>query len=135
MSERISGRCLCGDVAYEAEPPSRSIDACHCTSCRRWSGHFWASVNVELASLRFLRGEERVTWFESSELVRRGFCSRCGSSLFWHPHRHAKHAHTIAVSAGSVDAPTGLRLTAHIFTEEQGDYYALADDVPKRAKF
>jgi hypothetical protein len=49
----------------------------------------------------------------------------------WHP----KHAHAIAVSAGSVDAPTGLRLTAHIFTDEQRDYYGFTDDVPKRAKF
>ena len=32
---------------------------------------------------------------------------------------------------GSLDTPTGLSLARHIFIEEKGDYYDIADGVPK----
>lgn len=132
MTTRVSGRCLCGAVAFEAMREVDEVDACHCTQCRRWSGHHWASVNVALASLRFTSGEDRVGWYQSSELVRRGFCTRCGSALFWHPNGHPKHAAMIAIGAGSLDTPTGLELTKHIFVAEKGDYYRLEDGLPQR---
>lgn len=131
MANDLKGRCLCGAVVFEATRTSDEIDACHCVQCRRWSGHYWASVHVPADSLRFVSGEQDVGWFESSAVVRRGFCKRCGSALFWHPHRHERYAHILAVSAGSLDPPTGVRLAQHIFVAEKGDYYALDDGLPQ----
>lgn len=128
----ISGRCLCGEVAYEAEAMKNEIDACHCRSCRRWSGHFWASVNAHFSSLKILTGEDKIKWFQSSDFVRRGFCGDCGSTLFWHPDRHEKYSHLLGISAGSLDEPTGVRLALHIFVAEKGDYYDLNDGLPQR---
>ncbi|MEZ5892153.1 MAG: GFA family protein [Parvularculaceae bacterium] len=129
----VKGACMCGAVAFEAEAMSDQIDACHCEQCRRWSGHYWASVNVTVASLAFTRGEARVGWHESSDIVRRGFCRDCGSALFWHPHRHKDYAHMIAIGAGALDAPTGVKLSKHIFVAEKGDYYHLNDGLPQKA--
>ncbi|MGD9799949.1 MAG: GFA family protein, partial [Parvularculaceae bacterium] len=123
----IRGKCMCGAVAYEATRLSDKIDACHCEACRRWSGHFWASVNAKFSELKFLRGEDRVRWYESSEIVRRGFCDGCGSTLFWHSHRHPDYSDLVGISAGSLDAPTGVKLSVHIFVGEKGDYYDLND--------
>ena len=36
----------------------------------------------------------------------------------------------MAITAGTLDKPTGLRLARHIFTDERGDYYDLPDDAP-----
>ena len=123
-----TGSCLCGavriSVAGELHPP----DACHCTQCRRWSGHVWASTDVPRESVT-VTGEERVTWFQSSERVRRGFCSTCGSVLFWDPLGRAK----IAVAMGAFDRPTGTRLEKHIFVADKGDYYEIADGLPQEA--
>lgn len=132
MTTKVTGRCLCGAVAFEATRQSEEIDACHCAECRRWSGHYWASVNVPVDSLRLVSGEESVGWYESSAIVRRGFCKGCGSALFWHPHRHERYSHIMAVSAGSLDAPTGVALAKHIFVAEKGDYYALDDGLPQK---
>ncbi|OFX05101.1 MAG: hypothetical protein A3E78_10735 [Alphaproteobacteria bacterium RIFCSPHIGHO2_12_FULL_63_12] len=128
----ISGKCLCGAVAFEADRTSNRVDACHCDACRRWSGHFWASVNVRRETVKFLRGEEKVVWFRSSAEVRRGFCTQCGSALFWQPDRHPVHHHIFAISAGSIDKPTGLALSEHIFVGEKGDYYGIADGLPQK---
>ena len=122
-----NGSCLCGavriTVAGELHPP----DACHCSQCRKQSGHYWASTDVPRASVT-IEGEDRLTWYASSERVRRGFCSTCGSVLFWRPVRRPD---TIAVAMGAFDAPTGTRLEKHIFTADKGDYYGIPGDEPQ----
>lgn len=128
----LTGRCLCGAIAFKAARDGSTVDACHCGQCRRWSGHYWASVNVDFAALKFTAGEASVRWFRSSDFVRRGFCSHCGSALFWHSDRHPTHGHRIAIAAGAIDAPTGLALKEHIFVRDKGDYYDIADGLPQK---
>ena len=74
-----------------------------------------------------ITGEEYLTWYRSSEKVRRGFCSICGSFLFWDP---IGKAH-FAVSLGALEKPTGLRLAHHIFVADKGDYYDITDGLPQ----
>jgi hypothetical protein len=124
-----TGSCLCGAVTFEVAGALPAPDGCHCTRCRRWTGHFLVSTDVPRAALT-VRGAEKVTWFCSSEKVRRGFCSICGSSLFFDPLDQSKHA-WIGVSMGAFDGPTGTRLGVHVFVADKGDYYDLADGVPQ----
>jgi hypothetical protein len=74
-------------------------------------------------------GAEKVTWYPSSDKVRRGFCSVCGSSLFFDIVRLDR----IGISMGAFDTPTGTTLSMHIFVADKGDYYDIADGVPQFA--
>ena len=123
-----TGSCLCGAISFTVTGDLPPPDACHCSQCRKQSGHVWASTDVPRAALS-VRGEEQLTWFQSSETVRRGFCGTCGSVLFWDPPARA----SIAVAMGAFDAPTGTRLHEHIFVASKGDYYEIADGLPQRA--
>ncbi len=123
------GSCLCGAVAFAVAVELAGPDACHCTQCRRWSGHVWASTDVPRSALA-VEGEEKLSWFQSSEKVRRGFCSVCGSVLFWDP----VGRDTIGVAMGAFEAPTGTRLAIHIFTADKGDYYDIADGLPQHLR-
>ena len=123
------GSCLCGAVSFEVAGELPAPDACHCSQCRKTSGHFWASTDVAKADVT-IHGEDQVRWFQSSEKVRRGFCATCGSALFWDPVRHDK----IAIAMGAFDAPTGTMLGKHIFTADKGDYYAIADGLPRNER-
>lgn len=121
------GRCLCGAVRYEVRGALRNVVICHCQDCRRWHGHVCAATAAARDDLVLVAGEEQLRWFESptSEAgARRGFCARCGSSLFW----EAPGRQTISIAAGTLDAPTGLRTVAHIYTDFAGDYYQRGDD-------
>ena len=120
------GACLCGAVRFEVQGDLPAPDACHCSQCRKASGHFWASTDVAKSAVT-IHGEEQVRWFQSSEKVRRGFCGTCGSQLFWDPVHHGK----IAIAMGAFEAPTGTQLGKHIFTADKGDYYAIADGLPQ----
>ena len=123
MSFDVSGRCLCGAVRFSGRVDAPDVTACHCGQCRRWSGHVWASFHLEDARIE----GDALRWFASSAEAERGFCSECGSSLFWRPPGRA----AISVSPGALDNPTGLALTGHIFVADKGDYYRIADDLPQ----
>ncbi|MFK8003090.1 MAG: GFA family protein [Polyangiales bacterium] len=124
------GSCLCGAVTFEVDGALPAPDGCHCAKCRKWSGHFFASTDVPRTALT-VRGGDQVTWFASSEKVRRGFCSACGSSLFFDPIDQAKND-WIAVAMGAFDTPTETKLGVHIFVADKGDYYEIADGVPQK---
>ncbi len=116
--------CLCGAVNITVEGKLPEADACHCTQCRKQSGHYWASIDVPTTAVS-VSGEENVRWYQSSEKVRRGFCETCGSFLFWDPIHHDK----IAIAMGAFDKPTDTNLWSHIFVADKGDYYNIEPDV------
>lgn len=120
------GSCLCGAVTFEIEGDLAAPDACHCSKCRKHSGHYFASTDVARERLA-IKGAENITWFQSSEKVRRGFCATCGSSLFWDP----PHRDWIAVAMGAFDGTTRTRLNKHIFVADKGDYYDIGDGLPQ----
>lgn len=121
------GSCLCGAVRIHVSQPLAASDACHCTQCRKQSGHYFASTNVPRSALT-IEGADNVAWYRSSEKVRRGFCTTCGSVLFWDPLEHD----WTSIAMGAFDNPTGTHLEIHIFTADKGDYYEIADGLPQR---
>ena len=126
MSALHSGSCLCGTITFEVNCKIPQPDVCHCTKCRKNSGHCFASTDIP-KSLINIRGDSYISWYFSSEKIRRGFCRICGSSLFWEP----IHRDWIAVAMGAFDGPTNTSLKMNIFIAEKGDYYEITDGVPQ----
>lgn len=123
---RATGRCLCGAVTYEVRGPLRDVILCHCVECRRWSGNVGAFSATRTEDL-VIEETESLRWVESPESDHdavRGFCSACGSSLFW----KAAGAERVSIAAGTLDQPTGLRVVAHIYTHQAGDWDELPGD-------
>ncbi len=123
-----TGSCLCGKVAFKIDGDLTPPNACHCGQCRRQSGHLWASTVTHQDNLSFT-ASDTLGWYCASDIAKRGFCSACGSFLFW---QH-NDEDTIAISVGSLNEPTGLKLAQHIFVADKGDYYDIQDDLPQRA--
>ena len=120
------GHCLCGGVRFEVHGPLRPIVYCHCTMCRRSGGHFDAATACEPGHLKLLSAES-LRWYQSSATARRGFCCTCGTQLFWEP-TGGDH---MSIWAGTLDGPTGLKPSMHIFVAEKGDYYEITDGLPQ----
>lgn len=117
------GGCLCGAVTYIVRGPMRPVIACHCKQCRKTSGHHVAATSALREDVE-VSGD--VTWYGSSDRARRGFCGICGSNLFWDG-----PGVNLSIFAGTLEAPTGLRLAGHIYCDAKGEYYEITDDVPK----
>jgi len=104
-----SGGCLCGAVRFEIRGPLRQVTTCHCAMCRRSTtsvGAYTACAPEHLET-----SGRKLKWFKSSPMARRGFCSVCGSQLFWAP----SDGRRVSVSAGSLDDPSRLTWGEHIF--------------------
>ncbi len=121
-SQSKTGSCLCGAVQFRVTGPMRPVVACHCTMCRKQTSHFLAfsaAWNEDFS----LTEERGLKWYRSSEASRRGFCTECGSVLFF----ATDGAEKISFSAGALDGATGLALEAHIFVDDKSDYYGIDD--------
>ena len=121
-----TGGCLCGAVRYEVHGPLRAVVMCHCTQCRRMTGHIMAATAARHKDFRLL-SEEGLRWYTSSAEARRGFCMLCGSTLFW----QGAARDYLSIAAGSLDDSSGLRIACHIFTADKGGYYEIVDSAPQ----
>lgn len=123
--QATQGSCLCGGVRYEVDHFERGVVACHCTQCRKTSGHHVAATKALNKNIRFL-SDSTLKWFKSSDFAERGFCGECGSNLFWR--RIGDDA--TSIMAGALEGATGLRMQSHIYVEDIGDYYRPTDGTP-----
>lgn len=120
MSQVITGGCQCGGVRYEVRGKLRDVIACHCVQCRRTSGHFVAATACRRHSFTLVKSDA-LKWYVAVPGYRRGFCGECGSSLFF----EEEGGERVSIAAGSLDRPQGLKIAAHIFVSEAGDYYEI----------
>jgi len=118
MVKTYNGSCECGQVQFNVEGPLRPSVACHCTQCRKTSGHYWSATQVPNAQLTLTR-DTGLTWFRSSDRAQRGFCNQCGASLFWRLDGEGM----TSIGTGTLDGPTGLTTSKHIYVDDKGDYY------------
>lgn len=122
-----TGQCECGGVAFAIDLDElRAPSACHCSQCRRMSGHVWAGSTVMNQEFSLTR-DETLKWYRSSDHAERGFCTGCGASLFYRP-IDSDH---VSVAMGAINAPTGTRLKRHIFVADKGDYYDITCTAPQ----
>lgn len=115
-----TGSCLCGAVTFETSAALRPVVACHCSQCRKTSGHYWAATQVPNEALTITK-DAGLTWFQSSDWAERGFCNRCGSSLFYRMHGEG----STSIAGGALEGETGLTTAKHIFVKDKGDYYEI----------
>ena len=122
----VTGGCHCGAVRFRASGVRPEVTECHCLQCRSLSGHRYATTGAKTSDIA-IDGAATITWYPATPAAERGFCSLCGSTLFW---RRVGEDYS-AILAASVDEPNGLKLTKHIFVESQGGYYEITDGLPR----
>ena len=74
----------------------------------------------------FFESDSTLTWWERTKEVKYGFCSNCGSSLFWEDRGRTESR---AITAGVLDPPTGLKTVLNIFSNLASDYHHLDEEI------
>ena len=122
----LKASCLCGGIKLKTQGYHRNVQNCHCIQCMKTHGHHAAYTNVEERNVKFLK-KRTLKWFKSSKRAKRGFCNKCGASLFF----KIIGAKTISIAAGMFDSPIKLKTTMNIFVKGKSDYYKLDSRMPK----
>ncbi len=119
-TSKATGSCLCNAVTFTANAMDHDVGACHCAMCRKWSGG--PLLAVDCGSDVEFSGEQAISVFDSSQWADRGFCSQCGSHLFWRLKQTNQHI----MPAGLFDAGD-LVLDHQVFIDEKPDYYSFSE--------
>jgi len=122
----LKASCLCGGIKLITQGYHRNVQNCHCIQCMKTHGHHAAYTNVEDRNVKFLK-KRTLKWFKSSKRAKRGFCNKCGASLFF----KIIGAKTISIAAGMFNRPVKLKTTMNIFVKGKSDYYKLDSSMPK----
>ena len=116
----LTASCLCGGIKLKTQGYHRNVQNCHCIQCMKTHGHHAAYTNVEERNVKFLK-KRTLKWFKSSKRAKRGFCNKCGASLFF----KIIGTKTISIAAGMFNRPVKLKTTMNIFVKGKSDYYKL----------
>lgn len=111
----LHGACLCGAIAYRAQGPLFATSHCFCTQCQRQHGIAGSYGNVPADSFTIERGADLVTEFAKSSGGCCGFCSVCGSMLYW---RGTETPERVAITLGTL-APQWTGTVTHEWFPEQ----------------
>ena len=122
----LKASCLCGGIQLRTQGYHQNIKNCHCIQCMKTHGHYAAYTNTEERNVKFLK-KRTLKWFRSSKRAKRGFCNRCGASLFF----KVIGAKNISIAAGMFNRPVKLKTTMNIFVKGKSGYYKLDNRIPK----
>lgn len=121
MSEAIplKGQCMCGAVKLDATADKPNVTACHCDMCRKWASGPYLAVSCSNVTFE---SEDNVGRVRTSDWAERGFCTKCGSNLFY----HLVGSDDYFVSAGLFEDLSAFRMSLQVFTDSRPSYYEFA---------
>lgn len=128
---QASGTCLCGTVSFCAGLPSKWVAHCHCSMCQRAHGAAFVTwVSIDASHLMIDDNAGMLRWFASSAHAQRGFCSRCGSTLFFRSSRWPGEVH---VARANFTTPVDRRPQLHAYYDSHVDWFTVGDALPTKA--
>ncbi|MDR1703403.1 MAG: GFA family protein [Clostridiales bacterium] len=124
----VKGHCVCGAVEILIKEYGNFVYTCHCDNCRRMNAGPVLSVDPgPKENVEFTAGTDKITIYHDEE-VERGFCSVCGSTLFWHDPAQNHYCMNAELFDDVIkNAEFGLEL----FYDMKPDYYTFSGERKK----
>jgi hypothetical protein len=117
------GKCLCGEIEFEASTIEPKIAHCHCSMCRKFHGAAFATLGtVKLENLTWVKGVEALAYYQSDNGTVRQFCQHCGSSIAFECQWNRDN-NSIEMALAVFDEIETLSPDAHIYTSSKVDWY------------
>jgi hypothetical protein len=129
--KRVTGSCLCGKLNFSAQLPTLWVAHCHCTLCQKNAGAAivtWAGFNETDVTIE--DSGKTLKWYSATENAYRGFCSHCGTTLFFKSARWPGELHITVVN---IQQALDREPQTHVHWDTKQAWLHLVDDLPKRA--
>jgi len=121
----MKARCLCGVTRFEVQLRNHEVAACHCSMCRRQTGGPLMTIDIE--DIHFV-DQQYLSVFNSSEWAERGFCSICGTFIFW---RTKDHSFANINVFTLEELPDDLDFNLEIYVDHQPAFYLFNNQTQK----
>jgi hypothetical protein len=116
----MKGICLCEAVTIETSDVNE-FAACHCSMCQRWGGGPLLAVHCD--SNITISDKGYVKTFESSAWAQRGFCSNCGTHLYY----HLKPSNEFIIPVGLFQSESDFKFKEQIFIDKKPSFYEFSN--------
>ncbi|HHL32183.1 MAG TPA: GFA family protein [Oceanospirillales bacterium] len=127
MKDYAKGSCLCKNIQFRINFPSKWVAHCHCEKCRKTHGAGYVTwVGIEDSKFHITTGEKIVQWYKSSAEAQRGFCQSCGSSLFF---KSSEWPNEIHIALGVFDDPMDKSPSNNAFFENHVDWMPIDEQL------
>ena len=130
---KLSGKCLCGNIAFTADTDIKLMANCHCSDCRAATGAAYGTLLfVDEAALE-VKGAPRVFKHvaDSGANMEKHFCPDCGSQMFG---KNSNRPNTVSVRAGVVDQTELVRPAVNVYLSSRIASTPIDPDVKGFAK-
>jgi hypothetical protein len=125
LTKITEGGCLCGATRYAAHGEPINVRVCHCRLCQKAIG---AAFNARvLFAIKAVTLSGPIGRINSSADLTRGFCTRCGTTLF----SERGTVGAVGLTFGSLDVPDAFAPTEHIWTSSKQAWLKLDDGLPQ----
>lgn len=121
----MKARCLCGATQFEVQLRNHEVAACHCSMCRRQTSGPLMAIDIE--DIHFV-DQQYLSVFNSSEWAERGFCSICGTFIFW---RTKDHSFANINVFTLEELPEDLDFNLEIYVDHQPAFYLFNNQTQK----
>jgi len=122
---KYHGSCLCKAVRFSVTPRQHKFGVCHCSTCRNWIGGPFFAVGCGPDVV--FEDESGLAIYASSDWAERGFCRKCGTSLFY----RLRESGSYQFSLGAIGGIEEFEFTSQIFIDEKPAAYDFANETRK----
>jgi hypothetical protein len=130
MVDILEGGCLCGGLRFAVEGETSWCAHCHCRMCQKAHGAgyvTWVGVADQRFSISL--GASNLKWFASSPGAQRGFCGKCGSSMFFRSNRWPGETH---ITLANFDGPIDRQPQGHVYYASHVEWMPVDESLPIR---
>ena len=121
----LTGGCQCGSVRYALDEMPGHVHVCHCRMCQKAVGGPFAVIcPIPKAAFRLTRGA--LSFYRSSDVGRRGFCSACGTPISFDYPEDGE----FGVLVGTLDTPSAVEPLAQYGNESRVGWYHVLTGLP-----
>ena len=114
--------CLCTQVRFEDSIKPKNFGVCHCSDCRKWTGGVFMSVSG--GDNNIFDNEKYIGRYSHSDWAERGFCTNCGTNLFF----RMKKSNHYFLMLGVIDDDISLHFEEQQFIDKKPSHYSFSND-------
>ena len=123
--QSFEGGCHCRAVRFRAVGPLRQILICHCSDCLKITGTSWGASAVHADHFTLLT-DAGLRWYRSSSWAERGFCTTCGSQMFY----RRDDLPLLSIAPGAFDRSDMLTVSGQIHAKLHPSWGPVGADLP-----
>ncbi len=130
---KLSGKCLCGNIAFSGDAEIARAGNCHCVDCRTATGAAYATLITVAEDSIAVTGTPKVYAHkaDSGADIEKLFCPDCGAQLFG---RNSGRPGMLSIRAGVLDQTAEVKPAFNVFTDSAIESTPLDPDLPAFAR-